>query len=459
MTMRSLSLPIVVGVLLTVTLGAQVTPAPPTPRGSGATPAPQRPRIGSVTPVPESADPDVARVFAIGTATVFNGNTASARQAARQAAYAEAVAMGAGTEIGRLTLIRNVRAVTDVVSSRSRGFVRSYEVISEELVAAVPPRVEVRIRAEVVKSAQSPSEEIDGLKLFLDVIGSPKLLILLPERTTSDVAAASSNESTQVALQAPDTTVSVKATRGSSSHDASSVPPEIDGTMRAAEAAVAAAFTRYGYPVATSDDLIAGHLASAEQLARARQGVTADAIAVARAAGADLLLTGVLRTATQRISPQGVEFVSATTEASAKAMVVSNGYLIDAFHKTTTRAHVSALGAVSSSVDAIAADFAATLAWKIPTLLASRPRVTHLVVGNVSFSLAERLKARLENVQGIDAVRFAAVPTATNRTADLELMSGYVMLPQDELVNHCIESVGPMQIRSADKYTVSLTLI
>src|SRR5262249_56019792 len=166
---------------------------------------------------------------------------ARARQAARQAASAEAVAMGAGTEIGRLTLIRNVRAVTDVVSSRSRGFVRSYEVISEELVAAVPPRVEVRIRAEVVKSAQSPSEEIDGLKLFLDVIGSPKLLILLPERTTSDVPPASSNESTQVALQAPDTTVSVKTTRGSSSHDASSVPPESDGTIRAAEPAAPAA--------------------------------------------------------------------------------------------------------------------------------------------------------------------------------------------------------------------------
>jgi len=181
--------------------------------------------------------------------------------------------------------------------------------------------------------------------------------------------------------------------------------------------------------------------------------------AVPRMLQQKVLLIGVLRTATQRVAPQGVEFVSATTEASAKAMVVSNGYLIDAFHKTVTRAQVSALGAVSSSVDAIAADFASTLAWKIPSLLTARPRVTHLVVDNVSFRLAERLKAGLETMQGIDAVRFAAVPTATRRTADLELLSGYVMVPQDELVNHCIESVGPMRIRSADKYTVSLTLM
>jgi hypothetical protein len=427
MIMRTaLSLALVCELLIGGVLRAQVKPALPGPQtGAAVVATPQRPRIGSITPKVDADEPDVARVFAIGTAAVFNGNTAAARQAALQAAYSEAVAMGAGTTIGRLTLIRNVRAVTDVVSSRSQGFVKSYEVIAEQTLQGNPQQYEIRIRAEVIKRAQSPAEEIDGLKLFLEVIGSPKLLILLPGSTPEQ----------------------------------GSAQPEADGTVRATEAALAAAFAKYGYPVVTSDDLVAGHLASAEQLSRARQGVTADALAVARAAGADLLLIGVLRTATQRVAPQGVEFVSATTEASAKAMVVSNGYLIDAFHKTVTRAQVSALGAVSSSVDAIAADFASTLAWKIPSLLTARPRVTHLVVDNVSFRLAERLKAGLETMQGIDAVRFAAVPTATRRTADLELLSGYVMVPQDELVNHCIESVGPMRIRSADKYTVSLTLM
>jgi hypothetical protein len=434
---------------------AQVKPTLPGRQGgAGIPPMPQRPRIGSVTPQADANEPDVARVFAIGTAAVFNGNTAAARQAALQAAYSEAVAMGAGTTIGRLTLIRNVRAVTDVVSSRSQGFVKSYDVIAEQTLQGNPPQYEIRIRAEVVKSAQSPAEEIDGLKLFLEVIGSPKLLILLPDRTLPN-ATPSPNQSSQASVTAAGANVS----EPSATSERGGAQREPDGTMRATEAAVAAAFAKYGYPVVTSDDLVAGHLTSEEQLSRARQGVTADALAVARSAGADLLLTGVLRTATQRVAPQGVEFVSATTEASAKAMVVSNGYLIDAFHKTVTKAQVSALGAVSSSVDAIAAEFASTLAWKIPSLLTARPRVTHLVVGNVSFGLAERLKARLETVQGIDAVRFAAVPTAANRTADLELLSGYVMVPQDELVNHCIESVGPMRIRSADKYTVSLTLM
>jgi hypothetical protein len=187
--------------------------------------------------------------------------------------------------------------------------------------------------------------------------------------------------------------------------------------------------------------------------------VTTEAIAVARAAGADLLLTGMLRTATQRVAPQGVEFVSATTEASAKALVVSNGYVIDAFHRTVTKAQVSALAAVASSLDAVASEFASALAWKIPGILTARPRVTHLIVSNVNLTIAERLKQALEKVEGVDAVRFAAVPTTASRTADLELLSGYVVLPHDQLVNYCIDTAGPVRIQEADKYTVKVVLL
>jgi hypothetical protein len=378
------------------------------------------PLSGQVKP----GDPDVRQVSAVGVATVFNGNVSDARLAALQSAYAEAVGMGTGTPIGRLTVIRNVQAVTDVVSSRSRGFVKNYSVVGDQLVQSSPQRYEVRISADVVARAQSASDELEGLKQFLEVIGSPKILILLPDRDVTQPASA-----------------------------------EPAGTMRAAETAMAVAFAKFGYPVSTSDDLVAGGKASAEQLTRARAGVTADAIAVARTVGADLLLTGMLRTATQKISPEGVDFMSATTEVTAKALVVSNGYVVDAFHKTVTKAHVSALGAASSSVDAIAADLASTLAWKIPSILAARPRVTKLVVSNVSAATAQRLRASLQKVEGVDTVRFATAPTAANRTAEFELLSGYVSVPQDELVNHCIETAGPVQVKSADKYTLAVSVL
>jgi hypothetical protein len=374
-------------------------------------------------PVPAQVTGDVAQIEATGAARVFSGNVSTARQAALQSAYAEAMAKGAGADIGRLTSIRSVQAVSEIVASRSRGFVKSYELLTEQLIAGSPQRYEVQIRAAVVKSAHSTAEEIDGLKLFLAVIGSPKLLILLPER------------------------------------NASATPAEPEGVLRSAEAALATAFGKYGYPVSTSDDLVAGGRVSAAQLSRARQGVTADALAVARAAGADLLLTGVLRTQTQPIAQQGVEFTSATTEVSAKALVVSNGYLIDAFHNTITRSHVNALRAVSVTLDAVAADLAATLAWKIPSLLSAKPRVMMLTVENVSVGVAERLKRTLERLDGIDTVRLDAIPTTRTHLARFELQSSFVVLQQDELINHCIDTAGPVQLRSADKYGIALKLL
>src|SRR5262245_39129127 len=96
---------------LALAVGAQVTPLPPRQPGTpGVTRQPDLPRIGPVTPLDPPAK--VNHVFALGTATVFGGNVSAARQAALQAAYAEAVARGAGVEIGRLTLVRNVRAVS-----------------------------------------------------------------------------------------------------------------------------------------------------------------------------------------------------------------------------------------------------------------------------------------------------------------------------------------------------------
>ena len=56
-----------------------------------------RAQVKPPPPGPAADEPDVARVVAIGTAAVFNGNTAAARHAALQAAYSEAVAMCAGT--------------------------------------------------------------------------------------------------------------------------------------------------------------------------------------------------------------------------------------------------------------------------------------------------------------------------------------------------------------------------
>jgi hypothetical protein len=271
-------------------------------------------------------------------------------------------------------------------------------------------------------------------------MGNPRLLVLLPEAAFNAPAQEGQGDG--------------KAQWGQTG------PSSPAGVMRSAEAAIAQAFGAFNYPVMTSDDVIATGGITDEQLARARQGVTADAVAVAQAVGADLLLIGNVQLSWQRVKPQDVEFVSATTVASAKALVVSNGYIIEAFNRSVTKAHTSALGAITASLQGVAADFAAALAWKIPSILASRPRITRISFANVDLALAQKLKQGLESLEGVDAVRFATVPTQTNPKAELELLSGYILLPQDEIVAHAMSAAGrPVQLVSADKFTVRMTVL
>jgi hypothetical protein len=438
MTLRLLQiLAVAAAAALPGAAAGQVTPVPPRPPSvQGVTPQPERPRIGQVEPLAPQAAP--ARIFAVGIATVFGGNVSAARQAALQAAYAEAVARVAGVEIGRLTLVRNVRAVSDIVASRSKGFVKSYEIVREEVVAGDPPRFEVRINAVVVQQADEAN--VDGLKLFLEVMGNPRLAVVLPEAAFNPPPPEGQEQTTMPWGQ--------------------TAPSTPAGLMRNAEAAIAQAFGAFGYAVTTSDDLLATGAVSVAQLERARQGVTVDAIAVAKAAGADLLLTGNVQLSWQRVKPEGVEFVSATTVAAAKALVVSNGFIIEAFNRSVTRAHVSALGAITASLQNVAADLAGALAWKVPSILASRPRVTRVAFANVDLALAQRLKEALEGLDGVESVRFATVPTAASATAELEMLSGYILLPQDELVTRCMQAAGrPVQLESADRFEVRMSVL
>ena len=421
--------------------------------------------VGAVSAADPAVSPDdTVRVVASGMAPVYGGNVRAARTAALQAAYAEAISQGSGTEIGRLTLIRNVRAVTDVVSSRARGFIRSYDVVGEDLLEGPPSRYEVRIVAQVSQSVATEETLGESLRLFLEVIGNPKLLVLLPHRRTeSERGIGAASESAEaMTVDVEDPSVRIKVTKSAGKKNTVAVTGAVpaaddDGLIGGIEAAVAQAFTRYGYQVATSDDLVAGGLCSAAQLARARQGITADALAVARAADADLLLTGVVRVESQSVRPHGVDFVSVTAEASAKAIVVSNGYVIDAFHRTTTKAHPSRLGAFSATIEVIAKQFADALAWKVPSLLASRPRSTRLVVRNVDLPGAQAMKGRLEGIEGVEAVRFVNIPTMAHPETVLEVMTSFVRLEPDELAAVCASGAGTeLRIASASKFELQL---
>ncbi len=295
--------------------------------------------------------------------------------------------------------------------------------------------------------------EIDSLRLYLRVLGNPKLLIVFPHYVLAEGRSASESAG-DLQLEYRDQETELSVSRSSSARsepgamgpqsepEETGAPP---GTLGGTEAAIAQAFSKFGYQVRTSDDLASVGLVPPEILAQARQGITEDVVKVARATSADLVLLGLLRMAPARkISPAGVKgFVSVTGETSAKAIIVSSGRVVDTFHSRTTRAHTSPLAAQSAVFDLAAKELAAAFAWKIPSLLVEHPRESRLVLDGVSTEEAMKIKASLVELPDVETVSINRLPSASNNWgAELIVSSGFVRIEQERLLAVCQKAIS-----------------
>ncbi len=421
---------------------------------------------GWVTPLPVEKE-DIRKIIAEGWAKIYNGNVENARLAALRMAYAEAVGRVAGIEIGSLTLIRNVKQVSDVVMSRSRGFIRSYRVVREGISETDQSKYEVLIEAEVVNTKELKGDEEEGLLLYLELLGNPKLLIMLPEEGFPDDAfskTALSESESEIEVEDDDTKIKIRKREKdrsgtlSGTLDVSPKNSDVGTTFQSAEAALARAFSMYGYQVITSDDLLAQGLIDPEVLRQAKAGITAQAVKVAKAAGADMSLLGIIRLSKSSVKPAGIPLVMVTAEASAKALIVSSGRIVHAFHRVERSSAPEQLQAYADSLDRIANGIADVLAWKIPKILTEDSRETRLAVHGIKdVALANKLRQSLIEVPGMEAVRFSKLPTKNDATAEFVLLTGFVRIAPEEILEVCEKSIGTsVSITKMNKYEIEL---
>ena len=412
-----------------------------------------------------SADkPKIKNVFAEGWATIQKGNIDQARIKALQMAYAEAVGRVCGIDIGSLMIVRNVKQVSDVVMSRSRGFVRAYTIVNEGVAEKDSTRYEIRIDAEVIEEGTSVQDEKDGLRLYLALLGDPVLLIMLPEKTDRpnlDGSATSTSHS-DVEVESNDTRIKVK--KYHANIDKTQQPENTEqahtdqgSVLRGAEAALAQAFSAYGYQVITSDDLLSSRLVEPQVLKDAKNGVTAQAVKVAKAANADIALLGIMRLSTRSVKPAGVDLFLTTAEASAKALIVSSGKTIQAFHQSQRASSPDALAAYSDCLDRVATEMADVLAWKIPQILNQDSRKTKLTIHGVDMAKVYAIKRSIGEITGVEMVQISKLPTADQSFSELAVFTGFVKIPNGEIFDICSKEIGsPLTILNENKYEIEL---
>ncbi len=417
-------------------------------------------RPGSVAPLPIDV-PVYTFVMAEGKASIHDGMVDSARKAALRAAYAEAVSKAAGMEIGTLTMVRNVHKVSDVVMSRSRGFIKQYEIIREGIAASTPPLYELVIRAEVITHGVSGEDEIEGLRLYLEILNNPSLLILLPEHSLASYGPGGkeSMSAKGVEVRSGNTQVRIMETDSSYLRKTQVQQEKQDNgfILRGGEAAMAQAFSRYGYRVMTSDELLSDGLVSSDIIASARRGVTRDALTAARAAGAELVLIGVLRFSENQFQPAGVELVMVSAEVSAKSVITSSGRNLSVFHQTYRASAQDRLSAYSHALQTATDGIAGVLAWKIPQILAQEFRETRLIIHNLDFEGAEKIRQALVNNAEIDQARIYRLPTPQNQSVELVILSSFLGLEPGYVVNICQkELMNSLEVISGDRFKIEL---
>lgn len=349
---------------------------------------------------------EINDVSSEGTVELSDGNVDRARLVALRDAYAKAVREEYGGDIGNLKEYRNIKLVSDIVATRSKGFIKEYKILKEGVSESSPGKYGVTIKASVVKDGEILKDETEGLKKFLEILGKPKILVILPEK------------------ELPGKTVVSTDNKKPSVH------------LRSTEAAFARELSRYGYDVITVDQLTLDKKRySKEDLEQAKAGFTAKALKVAKAIGTDLALIGVAKFSQEERPVRGVNFITVTTEASAKALIVSSGKLIELFHTTERRSHTSRLKAFVECVNLLAEKISKDLAWRIQQILAHEPRELKLRIKGISLAQALKVSKSLSDFFAIDKVKSRQLPSRKSSSADFTLFTGYIPVEAHEIAD------------------------
>ena len=391
------------------------------------------PGMTRVTPLEAESSGDSAvshnAVSAVGKAQIHGGDINSARKTALAAAYAEAVALGTGIAVESLTMIRDVSQISDVVTARSRGVVQRYEIVSEEIVSnGEMHELQIVIDAQVTEQAATEEDSLEALRLFLQVLGRPRIMILLPAYDATHEGRESSS------AQLP------------------------DGVLRGIEAAVAHQLNQYGYRTVTPD-MIGTEVGrnGAELLKSARAGNSLAAMEVARRLGVAALIVGHLAIATQEIDIEGVSFAQAAGEFSARVYIVSTKEEVRTFYSSSTKAHTNVLAAVSAVKRQVAKEIAEELAWSIPNVLSDSPHIMQIRAGGVDVGTADRIAKALRKLEGVLDSRLVALPDRDGNPALIQLTTGYIQVPPQELLWFIEDSVSRgFEVASSSAYELVL---
>lgn len=306
-------------------------------------------------------------VVASGIGSIIGGDVAHARDDAIEDALRKSLENVMGLLIESETLVENYQLIEDNIYSKTRGYVQKYDVVREG--KRNDDLYEVTVNA-LVKMADLEND-LDAIATLIRRKNTPRMMVLIEERNIGDVL-------------------------GSINY--------VDADLNTAETAIIDAFMQKGFKF-VDQATVKANLQQA-QAAAILEGNVAQAAALGRNVGADVVLTGKALAKATEVEVYGTKQRSQQASLTARAIRADTGEMLATASAQGAFPHiddvVGGTKAIQRACDKLAPELIEKILDKWSQDVSSGTTVTLKVKGVSSYAQLTKFKASLKYyVRGI----------------------------------------------------------
>lgn len=367
------------------------------------------------------------------------------KQRATMDAYRNAVNKGAGVHIEDFTqakMTQSMSQVYSVINKKSKGFITYYDVISER--EKNKRTYEVTIKACVADKEVHDFNFENGLKTFIEMLGTPKVLVVFGQERYAE------EELVEKTIQKSNSTEKY-------------IPKKDEMQIRSVETSVAKTLKEYGYDVTTSDDLANRNLVDNDRILKARKGIGGAAIEFAREAGVDIVISGNIVYALSRSEVSDVSGKLVTASINSKVLMPGSGKTVGIYNEQEQAFSVldDQLTARENAIKKSAKAITSKVIWDIPKYLLGEIREIEIQLENISYRDLRKVKKILKNQKEIVDVRDAGKWKKTKGKkgkVHLVVQTSFLGVSVDDIMDHLEKNKFNFDVNEATDYFMNIEI-
>lgn len=133
--------------------------------------------IISITSILWAVESSTETIIVYGESPIYDGKVVPARQRALEDAFRNAVRKILGTMVTAESYTQNAISIDDSIVTKAKGYIKTYEVLEEQ-----KNNESILLKVKVVVSIEPIKDELTAMKILIEAMGNPRILLLIDEK-------------------------------------------------------------------------------------------------------------------------------------------------------------------------------------------------------------------------------------------------------------------------------------